>query len=385
MKKQIVLRTYGCPCPEVAKNDNNRYYDRTRRLPTMQKRLDTYRIRLSPLTATGGRKWNIAIDRDRELYSINPFILDEIKIEGSFALGRLPGKMQVVSTPINNHVSNRRSHTDMVVAIVVEMAYMLGLNVNLCRTIALGHDVGHCPYGSHGNEILGISHSLNGVIVLQEVEDLNLTKEVVRAILYHSLDSNSLGNGQKLSNEAYLVAIADKLAYLFKDILDFKRTGLLSALGLTLPEEIALFGSVNEEDFNRKAINICVNALIEESLREGEVSFSKSEIAVAFQKTRKWLYDNVYNTLNDRPERKYHKVNLGIVKEYFIAKSLHGNLAPEFVISMITDNDANWLSEILKKKNPTQSQRKQINQLSVMETIKSLNGKEIDHRANPLW
>lgn len=384
--KQSSLEKYGGACQKTTVNDRNCNHFTTRRFRTAQRRLDTWHAQLNPLTATGGRKLDIARDPDQRLFSIKPFVLDKIKIMRSAALSRLPGKMQVISTPINNHISNRRSHTDMVASISVETACFLGLDPDFCETGSFGHDVGHGPYGPHGNEILGISHSLNGVIILQEVEGLNLTKEVVKAILYHSLEQNSLGNGQKLSNEAYLVAIADKLAYLFKDILDFKRTGLLDAMKLTLPEEyLAIFGSVDEENFQRKAIDICVTALIEESLQKGEVSFSKSEVAITFQRLRKWLYDNVYNRLNDRPERKYHKTNIALVKEYFIEKSLHGNLAPEFVISMMTDLDVNSVAEALKQGTPSPVQKKQIYQLSVMEIIKSLNGREIDHKANPLW
>lgn len=337
---------------------------------------------LLPTTVSGGRKYSMKNDRDREIRNIDDFSRDEIKIGGSDALIRLSDKMQVFSIPHNNHVSNRRSHTDDVVLISMRIAYGLGLNPNLCRPAALGHDVGHPPFGPHGAEILGIKHPLNGVVILQEVEGLNLTKEVIRAILYHSLDTNSLNNGEKLSNEAHAVAIADKIAYLPKDWEDFKRTGMLK--NITPPDELSIFGWGNK-DFPRKMREICINALIEESLQEGKVSFLKSEIAVAFQKIRTWSYDHVYKKLNDMPDRAYHKTNLKIVKEYVIDKGLHENLAPEFAISMMTDNDVNWLSGILKDRNPTEDEIDQINNLSVIEIIKSLNGKEIDHKQNPLW
>lgn len=345
-----------------------------------QLRLDTFKCNLVPTIKSGGRKYPMEKDLDRHLKSIDPFVLDEIKVGGSYALWRLPGKMQVISTPLNNHISNRRSHTDEVVAIAIQIAYMLGLNVNLCRVAALAHDVGHCPFGPHGGEILGIKHSLNGVIMLQEVERLNLTKEVVRAILFHSLDKNNLGNDEKLSNEAFVVALADKFAYLPKDFEDFKRAGMLE--GLCPPEELLMFGFENGDNFQRKMRELCINALIEESLNEGEVSFSKSETAIAFQKIRKWAYSNVYKKLNDMPDRAYHKENIAIVLEYFINEGLSENLAPEFAISMMTDRDVNWLSEILKNRNPT---AEEIAGLSVVEIIKSLKERAIDHTENPLW
>jgi len=340
-----------------------------------QLRLDTFKGNLVPTTTSAGRKYPMKNDLDQHLKSIAPFVLDEIKVGGSYALWRLPRKMQVISTPLNNHISDRRSHTDQVAAISVQIAYMLNLNVDLCRTAALSHDVGHCPYGPHGGEILGIKHALNGVIILQEVEKLNLTKEVIRAILFHSLDKNNLDNDEKLSNEAFVVALADKFAYLPKDIEDFGRSGMLE--DLCLPEELSMFGFENGGDFQRKMHELCINALFEESLNEGEVSFSKSEVAMAFQKVRKWAYSNVYNKLNDMPDRAYQKKNLRIVLEYFIDNGLAENLAEEFAISMMTDDDVNQLA-----KNPT---AEMVKSLSVMEIIKSLNGEEIDHTANPLW
>lgn len=351
-----------------------------------QMRIDNFRGRLTPLKTGGRRKYSIKDDLDQALYSINPcdpFLLDEIKIERSRALGRLPYKMQVVSTPLNNHVSNRRSHTDEVVAIAIQIAYYFGLNINLCRAIALAHDVGHCPFGPHGGEILGIKHPQNGAVILQEVEGLNLTEEVICGILYHSLDSDSLDNGEKLSNEAFVVALADKFAYLFRDFEDFERIGMLR--GLIPPEELAMFGYGNGNDFPRKGVETCINALIEESRCEGKVSFSKSEVAKAFQKIRKWAYGNIYKKLNDMPDRAYHKTNLRIVKEYFISQELAGNLAPEFAISMMTDYDVNWLSGILKNGNPTKDEKKQIKQLSIIEIVESLGERYINHKQDPLW
>ncbi len=361
-------------------------FDSKQLLPTIMsdgRRYDTNNVWLVSTTMSGGRKDNMRGRQDEWRKSIDQFLRDEIAIELSYAFGKLPEKMQVFSTPRNNHISNRGTHTSKVVAISLQIAYILGLNINLCRAIALGHDVGHCPYGPHGGEILGISHPLNGVIILQEVEGLNLTKEVIRGILYHSLDKNNLDNGEKLSNEAFAVAVADKIAYLPPDIIDFDRVGMLK--NLVLPEELKLFGFGNKKDFPEEMRRVCINALVKESLQEGMVSFSKSEIAIAFQKIRAWAYDNVYNKLNDMPNRAYHKTNLALALKYFVDKRLAGNLAPEFAISMMTDEDVNFLAGILQKGNPTPAEEEQINQLSIFEIIRSLKGKKIDHTENPLW
>lgn len=331
---------------------------------------------------SGGREYSMRSSQNEWQKSIDPFLRDIIAIQGSDPYGRLFGKMQVFSTPLNNLVSNRGTHTAKVVSIAMQIAHILGLNIYLCIAIALGHDIGHCPYGPNGGRILRIKHPLNSVIILQEVAELNLTREVILGILYHSLDKNNLDNGNRLSNEAFAVAIADKIAYLPPDLIDFDRMGKLK--DLILPEELKLFGFGNGKDFIKEMQRICISALIEESLQEGTVSFSKSEIARAFQKIRDWAYTNVYNKLDYMPERAYHQTNLDLVLEYFVKNGLAENLAPEFAISMMTDLDINFLSEILKKGYITSVEKSQIKQLSIFEIIKSLKGKNIDHNQNPL-
>ncbi|MCG2693885.1 HD domain-containing protein, partial [Candidatus Parcubacteria bacterium] len=210
-------------------------FDSKQLLPTTMsggRRYDTNSEGLVSITMSGGREYSMRGRQDEWQKSIDPFLRDIIAIQGSDPFGRLFGKMQVFSTPLNNLVSNRGTHTGKVVAIAIQIAYMLGLNIYLCIAIALGHDVGHCPYGPNGCRILGIKHPLNGVIILQEVAELNLTREVVIGILYHSLDKNNLDNGERLSNEAFTVAVADKIAYLPPDIIDFDRMGMLKDLVL---------------------------------------------------------------------------------------------------------------------------------------------------------
>lgn len=352
-----------------------------------QARLDTYKCKLLPTTMSGGRKYDIRGSSEECQKDMDPFLRDETAILGSGSYGRLFGKMQVFSRPMNNLVSNRGTHTGMVASVSLQIAQRFGLNINLCRAIAFGHDIGHCPYGPNGARILGLKqsygHSHIGVVILQEVEELNLAKEVVLGILYHSLEKNNLDNGKKLSNEAYTVALSDKIAFLPYDIEDFRRMGMLKKI--TLPEELKIFGFGNGKDFPKEMRRICINALIVESSQEGVISFSKSEIAIAFQKIREWAYTNIYNKLDYMPEREYHKVNLDLVLEYFIKNGLAENLAPEFAISMMTDWDVDFLAGILKKGNPTSAEKDLINQLSIFEIIKSLNGKKIDHTKSPLW
>lgn len=346
-----------------------------------QTRLDE-RI-LKPLRISKGRKFR-RDDDDRYLFGLDPWLLDETKILQSKALRRLPEKTQVHSLPFNPHIRNRMIHTLEVTAISVETASILGLNVNFCRAAALGHDVGHVPYGHAGEEVLEINHALNGVVILQEVErkgaGLNLTWEVVNAIMSHSRsrfkDKKELSIDKRQPNEASLLVLADKIAYLFSDFNDFQRLGMLK--NKEVPEEFFEFGA--GPNAQRKRVASCLEALIEESLDKGRISFSESEIAKKFRGIRDWMYEEMYF----KKEWENSKMeDLKMIVEYFRENDdLCGNLDPNFVVSLMTDREADYLAEILRDRKPSQGE---ISRLSLMEIIPSLNGKEIDHTKYDFW
>ncbi len=338
---------------------------------------------LSPLKVSKGRRFR-KDNEDSYLFGLDPWLLDEANILQSKALRRLPEKTQVHSLPLNPHIRNRMIHTLEVAAISVEAASMLGLNVNFCRAAALGHDVGHVPYGHAGEEVLKIDHALNGVVILQEVErkgrGLNLTWEVINAIMSHSRshfkDKRELSIDKKQPNEASLLVLSDKIAYLFSDFNDFQRLGMLK--NKEIPEEFfELGGGPNAQ---RRRVASCLEALIEESLNKERISFSESEVAKKFRKIRDWMYEEMYF----KKEWEDSKMEgLRIVVEYFRENdNLCGNLDPNFVVGLMTDREADWLAEILKDRKPTQEE---INRLSLMEIVPSLNGKEIDHTKYALW
>jgi len=343
-----------------------------------QTRLDTIGRKLKPLEISKGRLRRRG-DDDRYLFGLDPWLLDEAKIFQSKALRRLSEKTQVHSLPFNPHIRTRMTHTFEVVAISVEIAYILGLNVNLCQAAALGHDVGHVPYGHAGEKVLKINHAINGAVILQEVErkgeGLNLTWEVVNAIMSHSRNKKELYINEKQSNETSLLVLADKIAYLFSDFNDFLRLGMLK--GKEIPEEFLEFGE--DPNAQRKRVATCLEALIEESLNKGRISFSESEISKKFRKIRDWMYKEMYL----KKEWEDSKMGgLRTIVEYFENSDLCGNLDSNFVVGLITDREANWLAKILEERKPTQEE---VNQLSLMEIIPSLNGKEIDYTTYDLW
>ncbi|NOQ68482.1 HD domain-containing protein [Patescibacteria group bacterium] len=329
---------------------------------------------------------------DDNSFGLDPWFADFMKILTSWVLQRLNSKMQVHprgngfdgSNLTSPHISNRRTHTDLVVRISAIIAKALGLNVKLCMAIALGHDVGHGPFGHNSERITKIKHPNNSAVMLQLVErsgkGLNLTWEVVSGIINHSRDNESLYLDKKQPNEVSVVVIADKLAYLFLDMEELVNCNFEWVDAKNIPEEINILGETRKQ----RTIS-CINALIEESQKKGRVSFSESEEARIFRIARSWMYKNFYKVMDFQEERLYQAENLKIVLEFFKSGNLCGNLAPEFVVSMLTDNEVNWLADLLRNGKLIEEDSRQIYQLSALEIVRSLGGKEIDHKASPLW
>ncbi len=246
-------------------------------------------------------------DEDK-CYNINPFKLDKIKILNSKALRRAEFKTQVFITPNNKHVRNRLVHTNEVVANSIILSESMGLNTDLCEAIALGHDLGHCPYGhltehfftkrlkkETSTNKIKFHHSLMSIIILELIErkgkGLNLTQETLEGILYHTTGEKQLKFDKSVPEEYSVVLIADKISYLFSDINDAKREGLI----------------INNDEFNeinqltdwfgknqRERTKKCIKAVIEESKSNKHVSFSEGIIYEKFFKLLKLMYKKVY-------------------------------------------------------------------------------------------
>ena len=164
------------------------------------------------------------------------FQRDRDRIIYSKAFRRLKNKTQVFISPEGDHYITRLTHTLNVAQIGRSIARELNLNEDLTEAIALGHDLGHTPFGHAGERCLnkltpnGFKHNEQSLRVVDKIEKLNLTYEVRDGILNHKTSCIP----QTL--EGQVVRIADKIAYLNHDIDDAIRAGILSEKDL--PEEI---------------------------------------------------------------------------------------------------------------------------------------------------
>jgi dGTPase len=199
-------------------------------------------------------------DRDRPEESDpmrTAYQIDRDRIVHSKAFRRLKHKTQVFIAPVGDHYRTRLTHTMEVMQVARSIARGLNLNEDLTEAIALGHDLGHTPFGHAGEYALGaclqggFRHNEQSVRVVEVLEKdgqgLNLTREVRDGILRHSkLRESIAAEGWGIANtlEGQIVKIADSLAYLNHDIDDAIRAGVISVDDL--PAEVsAVFGTTS--------------------------------------------------------------------------------------------------------------------------------------------
>lgn len=305
---------------------------------------------------------------------IDPFVSDAAKIINSKSYRRLAGKSQVFPNPGHPHVRTRLSHTGEVVSISEVSSDFLGLNAGLSRAIALGHDIGHLPFGHGGEKTIPIKHERYGVIVVQKIErnddvGLNLTYPTLEGMLKHSRGSGELVTGEDDPQEYALVMFADKLAYTFADVNDAIRMGRISNRD-QLP---------NCFDFslNHRALTgLCINALIKESAEKGTISFQDSEEAQQFKEIRDWMYENVYFFIDWDLQTNI----LGKIQEFYSTDKRFEGTDPIVMVSLMTDNQSYHLADLIRSNQRIEDT--DLSKCGLFELRSYVQGKKIDYK-NP--
>ena len=216
------------------------------------------------------------------------FQRDRDRILHSKAFRRLKHKTQVFFSPYDDHFRTRMTHTLEVSQIARTLARALFLNEDLTEAIALGHDLGHTPFGHSGERVLdelmpnGYRHNEQSVRVAEFIEDLNLTAETLDGILNHSYDflPNTL--------EGQVVRISDKIAYLNHDIQDAIRANIIRIEDI--PQESVKYFSTS----NHIRINKFINDIVENSYGKETIKMSE-ECHTEFVRLRDWMFNNVYD------------------------------------------------------------------------------------------
>ncbi len=239
---------------------------------------------------------------------------DRDRILHSKAFRRLKHKTQVFISPEGDHYRTRLTHTLEVSQIARTIARALRLNEDLTEAIALGHDLGHTPFGHAGEKILdkihpgGFKHneqSLRVVDILEDGKGLNLTYEVRDGILKHT------GSQEPETLEGKIVRFSDKIAYINHDIDDALRGGILETS--SIPEEcMKVLGYTHNQ-----RINTMINDIINESMDSSDIVMS-SNVKKATLDLRKFMFDNVYIGSAAKVEEKKAQNIIKSLYEYYV-------------------------------------------------------------------
>ncbi|MBR2312137.1 MAG: deoxyguanosinetriphosphate triphosphohydrolase [Clostridia bacterium] len=242
------------------------------------------------------------------------FQRDRDRIIHSQSFRRLMYKTQVFLAPAGDHYRTRLTHTLEVTQIARTIARALFLNEDLTEAIALGHDLGHTPFGHAGEVVMqqcfspDFSHNMQGVRVVERLENngkgLNLTAEVRDGIAHHS------GKGMPSTLEGCVIRIADRIAYINHDIDDALRAGILQHEEIPADLRQVLGNSHGER------INTMVSSVVRASMDRPEIVM-EPEVWEATDRLRDFLFLRVYRDNAAKDEEIKAKAMLAQLFDYF--------------------------------------------------------------------
>lgn len=343
--------------------------------------------------------WEKIIKREKEIYKRendmrSEFERDYTRILHCNAYRRLKHKTQVFFSPENDHVCTRIEHVMHVESVSYTIAKYFGLNTELTKAIATGHDIGHSTFGHAGERILSeISqkeigenfwHERNGMEYVDKIEllqdmnqnwqNLNLTYAVRDGIISHcgEIDENSLRPREEYINlydyeypnqytpytwEGCVVKIADKISYLGRDIEDAITLGILDEK----LEELYKILKQKEVINNTVIINHLIGDLCENSSPEKGLCFSEGTFKM-LKEIKEFNYKYIYKAERLKPSARYF--NIIINEIYSTIKNNYGkkdkSVNPEVIESFekwlsnywnLKRNDANKNDVIFDMKN----------------------------------
>ncbi|MBW1673946.1 MAG: deoxyguanosinetriphosphate triphosphohydrolase [Deltaproteobacteria bacterium] len=272
------------------------------------------------------------------------FQRDRDRIIHSKAFRRLKHKTQVFIAPMGDHYVTRLTHTLEVSQVARTIARALNLNEDLTEAIALGHDLGHTPFGHVGEDVLnelyhqGFRHNEQSLRVVDYLENdgqgLNLTFEVRDGILNHSKSRGAMmgeGWGKVATLEGEIVKISDIIAYVNHDIGDAIRAGIITERGLPL-SAIKILGISHSQ-----RINTMVSDIIDSSWTTrgcDKISMDKptinmsSQVLEATNNLREFLFERVYNVNSAQEEAERARETICLLYNYL--QENKSGLPPEY-------------------------------------------------------
>lgn len=316
---------------------------------------------LSPYAALSSK--SRGRERDEPQCSVRTcFQRDRDRIIHSKSFRRLKYKTQVLLLPEGDHYRTRLTHTLEVSQIARTISRALRLNEDLTEAIALGHDLGHTPFGHMGEKVLsnlakknglpGFHHAAQSLRVVDHTEKdghgLNLTWEVRMGIIQHSKGQVDVRSGYDLENpstlEAWVVRIADSVAYLNHDLDDAIRARMINVEEVPA-EVLSVLGKTHSQRINSLITDILQNS--------GEQSLNFSPLVLeSTEKLRHFLYDRVYSQANALIEDSRVDHVLTALFNYKMQKNNGNAQAAVDFISSMTDRFALQLFQELFVPSP---------------------------------
>lgn len=307
----------------------------------VRQRLEQDEERLSPFAARS------AHSRGREVAETpcairTSFQRDRDRIIFSNAFRRLKHKTQVFIAPLGDHYVTRLTHTLEVSQIARTISRALNLNEDLTEAIALGHDLGHTPFGHIGEDVLnellpgGFRHNEQSLRVVDQIENkgkgLNLTWEVRDGILHHSkgnLEIMEDGWDTASTVEGQVVKIADLIAYINHDVEDAMRAGIISTSDLP-PSTPRVLGNTNSNRINTLVTDIvkCSTGLLKAGSKSEQVIRMSERVKESANELREFLFARVYYANHEKEQCLKARKLLTFLFSYFVSHS--AELPPEY-------------------------------------------------------
>lgn len=271
--------------------------------------------------------------KEEEPCDIRPvFQRDRDRILHSKSFRRLKDKTQVFLTPEGDHYRTRLTHTLEVSQNARTIAKALQLNEDLVEAIALGHDLGHTPFGHAGERALnqvcpyGFSHSEQSVRTVDVLEKggigLNLTYEVRDGIRNHQT------SGEPATLEGKIVRFSDKIAYIHHDMDDAIRGGILTEKDV--PKEIGdVIGYTTGERLDH-----FIHDLVTNSYGKDDIMMSEP-VAKAMKDLRRFMFENVYTNKNAKSEEAKAEMLMATLYEYYLK---HFDKLPQDLKNLVDKN-----------------------------------------------
>ena len=305
-----------------------------------------------------------------DVEDIRPIFYRDIdRILHSSGYARYIDKTQVYSFIQNDHITRRVLHVQLVSKIARTIGRSLALNEDLIEAIALGHDIGHTPFGHKGESLLDyicktenighFCHNAQGVRILEDIENLNISMQTLDGILAHNgeilknkyehninktkkefeMDLAKAFNEKDYSRkivpitiEASVVRLSDVIAYIGRDIED------AILLEIIKREDIPVLPRKILGDTNSKIVDTLIKDVIINSLEKPYLSFSK-DVFEALMELQEWNYKNIYNS--EKANANYDKIEKWFIKLYYfyLEKLAEVNVQEELQKNTITNSE----------------------------------------------